>query len=253
MSYQGRQALGLKIKLRTATGADAVKATKTKGTGDAKIVFTAKTAGVAGNGISVAVVNPGGTSAPSVSVDGLAITINAGVTSDVIDSDVNEIIAAVYASAAAAALIDVTNGDGDGTSNIVAFAAENLASGADATHTYEEIPGLGDVTIPGLNRGTVDFTNHGSTSGYAEVVKSAVKEVRELSAPINFDPANSIHQALKAAELSDDPVSMQFVFTVAGLDFQSSALVLDIPLENAVRGIFKTTMKLVLTGAPVSI
>lgn len=254
MPYEARQSFGLKIKLRTVVGLDAVKASRTHGTGNSKIRFTAKVAGAAGNSITVALVNPGSTNTLSVGVVGNAITVTLGYASGAINSTVNDVIAKIYETAAAAALVDADNSDGDGTGLMTALAASALTGGADGTHTYQEIQGVGDVELPGLGRTTIDITSHSSPGAFAEYLKGKVRDGREFTMPLNFDPDDTVHQALADAEESDDPVVMQFQFDEApSLNFESDVLVLDIPKSFAVRGKLESSVKCMFTGAPTLI
>lgn len=250
MPYQGRQSFGFRCAIRTTAGDDAVKAALTKGTSDSKIVFTAKSGGTGGNSISVEAIDPGTDAALAVSVIGNVITIDLGYSSSAIDSTVNDVIAAIYANADAAALIDVTNGDGDGTGVLAAFAEASLVGGTAATHVFTDIPGIQDVDVPGLGRTALDFTSHSSEDGYAEYGKSKVKDGRSFTLPIKYDPQNAAHQALKSAEASDDPTVMRFYFSQPGADFENDVLVLDAPISNPVRDLLMMNVSCQLTGAP---
>lgn len=246
MPYKPDQSFQTKVSLRTATGNDAVKATYSHGSSNQEIVFTAVDAGAAGNSITVEITD----STPlSVSVTGTAISIVADATAD----SVNDVIAAVYADTDAAALVDVTDGSGDGTGLITALAQTNLATGADATHTYSEIPGVQDFTIPGLGRALLEYTNHSSPQAYEQILKSKIKRGRSLSIPINLDLSDTVHQALLAEEASDENSWLQFEPIVSGtrFSFQCEAAITNIPLESPVDGFYRTTVEVTLTGAPV--
>lgn len=105
---------------------------------DNALTFTAKTAGVGGDLISVAYVDPGANDAVlSVDVTDYAITVNLATDGGgSITSTAAEVKAAVEAKAEAAALVTVTIDTGDtgvaddGSGVVTALAAANLASGA---------------------------------------------------------------------------------------------------------------------------
>lgn len=253
MAYKGRPAFGLVVKLRTSVGADAVKASKTHGTSDAQLVFTAKTAGASGNSITVALVDPGSDGAISVGVSGSAITVTLGYASAAINSTANDVIAKIYQTPAAAALIDVTPGVGDGSDLVTALSASALTAGTDGTHVYSVIKGLQDVNIPGLSRTDLEFTNHSSEDGNSEYAKSIVREGREITLPLFWDPSDAVHMALKVEEASDESSSFQFVYPFSGQNFQTDALVLDISDANPIKGILTADVKIKFTGKPVSI
>lgn len=253
MSYKGRQAFGLIIELRTTTGSDGTKASKSHGAGDATLVFTAKKTGTPGNGISVALVDPGSDGALSVGVVGNAITVTLGYSSSAIDSTANAVIAAIYESAEAAALIDVTNGAGDGTGVVTALAAASLEGGTNDSHVWSPIPGLQDVSVPGRNRQSLEYTGHSSPEGYEEHAKSKIRGARPLNLPIKYDPLNPVHIALKAEEDSDDESYMRFKYPYGDENFESAVLVLDFPTENPMKDLLMTTVSCLLTGAPIAI
>lgn len=250
MSYRGRQAFGFRVAIRTSTGTDAVKATLTKGTGNSKIRFTAKAGGVDGNDITVAAINPGSNATLGIVVTGTDIVINLGYSSSAIDSTVNDVIAALYADEDAAALIDVDNSDGTGAGLLAAFAEAPLASGADATHTFEDIPGIQDTDSPGLGRTELDRTSHSSPDAYAEYEKSEVKDGRSFTLPIKFDPENTAHQAILDAEASSDPTVLRFYYPFGDMDYESEALILDCPISMPVRDLMMMNVSVRLTGAP---
>lgn len=254
MPIVGKQAFGLQVKLRTSVGAAAVKASRTMGTSNSQIVVTAKVAGTSGNSISIALVNPGSLGSLSVGVVGSTITVTLAHNGSAVTSTANQVIIALYNNAAASALIDASTGAGDGTGVVVAASNAALSGGTNSTSVYSLIEGVGDIDVPGLARTQIEYTNHSSANGYAEYVKSIVKEGRSLTLPLTFDPTNSVHIALKAEEASDNASRMQFIFPFGSqFNFESDVLVLNMPISNQVKGIMNTSVELLLTGAPVLI
>jgi hypothetical protein len=110
-----------------------VQATRTTVHGASSILWTAKYGGDDGNGIEVAITNPGANNATidvvvaGDDIDVSPATDNAGN----ITSTVNEIIAAVNASSSAAALLTASLAAGTGTGLVTAAAAADLAGGED--------------------------------------------------------------------------------------------------------------------------
>jgi len=88
--------------------------------------------GTKGNAITITLVNPGGNAPLSIVVSGPAITVNLATTGGVITSTVNDVLAAVKANSAAAALVDVTRTGGAGTDLAVAHGSIPLAGGLDS-------------------------------------------------------------------------------------------------------------------------
>ena len=95
------------------------------------LVFTADLAGYAGNSITVTYVDPGGVTATlGVVVTGSAIVVNLGRTGSAIDTTATALAAAIAASPAAAALVDVTNSGADtGAGLVTAMSIQSLTGG----------------------------------------------------------------------------------------------------------------------------
>lgn len=113
------------------------------------LVFTAVPLGTPGNAITVAYVDPGGTTAVlGVVVVGNAITVNLGRAASAINSTAALIAAAIAASAPAAALVTVANAAAnDGTGLVIAMGATNLTGGVDAAFVdvQVQLPGADSV------------------------------------------------------------------------------------------------------------
>jgi hypothetical protein len=254
MSYQARQSFGLKTLLRTTAGTAPVKAALSIGSSNAVVALEAVKGGVGGNNITVAFISPGtGTQSLGVVVTGEAIVVNLGYAASAITSTANEVIAAILASPQASALVTAGPGAGTGVTIVAAATAAPLTGGTNGPAVYSEIPGIGDIEIPGMGRASDDITSHSSAEGFAEYLKSKVKDGRSITFPINYDPANVVHQQLKLAEASDDPSRFRFVYPYAGGDFENDALVLNFSTSSPVRGVFTGSIEMQLTGAPLQV
>lgn len=253
MTYQARQSFGVKVYLKTTDGTAPVKATKSIGTSNAEVAFEAVAAGVGGNSITIAFVDPGSDADLSIAVTGSAIVVNLGYASSAIVSTANDVIAAILASPEASALVTADAGSGTGVSVVAAASAAAMSGGSNGTAVYSEIPGVGDIEIPGQGRASDDVTSHSSVEGYAEYLKSKVKDGRSINIPINYDPSNVVHQQLKLAEASDDPSRFRFVYPFTGGDFENDGLVLNFSTSSPVRGVFTGSVDVQLTGAPLII
>lgn len=97
------------------------------------ITWVANKAGAAGNAITIAITNPGGTvAAEVVTVAGNAISVAARTSSGAITSTAAQIMAAIQAHGEASDLVSVSNdGASNGTGAVAAVAATNLAGGSD--------------------------------------------------------------------------------------------------------------------------
>ena len=131
------------------------------------LVFTARTAGAAGNAISVCYVDPGAeTAGESVAVSGNDITVTLRSVSSVL-STAAQVKAAIEADAAAAALVSVANkAANDGTGAVIAMSATFLSGGSNATEAS-----AGDQMQESTNLYTAyrDVTKT-STDGWSVVV-----------------------------------------------------------------------------------
>ena len=162
-----------RVRPEVGTPVNAVAATlSTNLTGtNNDLVFTAKAAGVAGNSISVAYVDPGEeTASETVSVSGRSITVTLRSVSSVL-STATQVKAAIEANASAVALVSVANkAANDGTGSVIAMVAAVLASGVDATEAQ-----AGDMLVDGTNiyMATAEVTK-ASTSGWRKVAHSAL-------------------------------------------------------------------------------
>lgn len=252
MTYSAKQSFGLKVFLETSAGTAPTPAFVTTGASNAIVDFTAVQAGVGGNSITVTFVNPGATDTLEVVVTGNAIVVNLGY-SGAITSTANDVISAILASPEASALVIPSNGAGTGVSVVGAVSSTPLATGSNGTAVYSEIEGVGDMEIPGMGRASDDITSHSSVDGYAEYLKSKVKDGRSITIPINYDPLNAVHQQLKLAEASDESSRFRFVYPYAGGDFENDGLVLNFSTSSPVRGVFTGSIEVQLTGAPLAI
>lgn len=124
--------------ITTSPAEELAKAKLTTGTAgaDNSIVYTAKSAGVAGNSITVAHVDPAGNNAAlGVVVSGSAITVNLATDgASAPTSTADQVKDAIIASAPASALVDVSSvspSTGNGVAAVLA--ATNLAGGKAST------------------------------------------------------------------------------------------------------------------------
>jgi hypothetical protein len=64
-----------------------------------------------------------------------------------------------------------------------------------ATTTWEDVPGLGDITGPDETTDWLDLTSHDSPNESEEGVPT-VHRHGEIRAPMRYDPADPVHAAL---------------------------------------------------------
>ncbi|MFB9149518.1 phage tail sheath subtilisin-like domain-containing protein [Roseovarius ramblicola] len=117
-----------------AAGATAATLTTGRAAINTEIVLTAVTAGVAGNAITLSLVDPGDVSqALAVTVAGNAISVSLATdVSGVVTSTAGDVITALDGDASAAALVSAANGTGSDGTGVVSptLAAQSLSGGA---------------------------------------------------------------------------------------------------------------------------
>lgn len=69
--------------------------------------------------------------------------------------------------------------------------------------TYTAIGQVKDIGGPSISRGTIDVTDHDSTSGYREFL-AGLPDAGELSFAIGWDPASTVHDDAAGTGLIGD-------------------------------------------------
>ena len=141
---------------------------------NAGIRYTAKVPGTGGNAITITYVNPSTDGTLSVGVSGTAITVNLGYATGAITSTASQVLAAVNAYPAAAALVSaefVTGGNGEDL--VTALGTTHLAGGINGGGDYASLdvqPGSGTgitytAKAAGVNGNliTITYVNPGVT------------------------------------------------------------------------------------------
>lgn len=72
-----------------------------------------------------------------------------------------------------------------------------ILAGAAATPTTE-IPALKEVSMGGGDRAMIDVSNH-QTTNTKEQILEPLRDVRTLDATIFYDPADTVHERMRAA------------------------------------------------------
>lgn len=126
------KAFGKRVMLRAASGANATAASRTIGTTNSAVTYTAPVwRGVGGNAIRVAHIVAGNNTPLSVSVSGRDITVNVATSGvGAATSTATQVAAAVNASVPVADLGVLATAGGTGAGVVVAGAMGNLTGGA---------------------------------------------------------------------------------------------------------------------------
>lgn len=139
---------GLAFQVRQVNGGRARLATAMAGANN-DLLLVARAGGTGGNSIRLALVNPGGTVARSISVAGNDITVNLAVTAGVINASetATSIAASLNADAAASRLVAAFVAPGDtGAGVVIALALTNLAGGT-APNTLTNVRAGASVAV----------------------------------------------------------------------------------------------------------
>lgn len=242
MPYSARLSFGTILKLGDG-GAGAAKASYTHGSSNQQIVFEAVAAGTGGNSITVEIIN---NASLSVSTTGNAVTINA----DVAAHSVNAVIAAIYADATTKALINATDGAGDGTGLITALTSTALTGGTDSAEVFSPIPGVSNFNISGPTREEVDVTNHSSSQGAIETLPEGVYDPGSITFDLFYDASDATHQSL-LTEFNNKTISNYQIAYPAdvGVTKQFTGWVKSFGNESApVRGAATRSVEIRITG-----
>lgn len=188
--------MGSKIYIGDGGVGAGVKATRTIGTSNQQVLYTAKLAGTAGNSITVAQVNGGASQSLTVGVVGTAITVNLATDgSSVITSTASDVIDAIDASTAASALVDASNGTGNGSGLAVVGTAGALTGGTAGSEVFTAIGEVKGINGPNMSSSVVDVTNFDSANNTREFIASLI-DPGEITFDVNFLPANTAQQSL---------------------------------------------------------
>lgn len=178
----------------------AVAASLNTGTiGTDRIVWTAKTAGAAGDSITVALVKSGNNTPLSVEVAGQAITVHLATngTGDATSTAV-QVASAIGAHAGASALVTAASSD---TGVVEAAAATHLAGGRDATDTLKvnaiNEGKWGDALSVQIADGTQDAANE------FDLVVRLRGETVEVFKNLSMDESKTNHVEIVVNEVSE--------------------------------------------------
>lgn len=172
-SNDGIQKLGITIDNNSAAVAASLSTALAGDNNDIKLV--AKQAGVVGNHLELALVDPAGndqTLAVTVADGVISVSLATGAAG-AITSTADQVIAAINASATAGALVTASRKTGnDGTGVVTALAAANLTGGVDAQSPVKFVKGtvMGRVTASGLYRPYNDSASDGTQTAIGILV-----------------------------------------------------------------------------------
>lgn len=193
----GTSGFGTQLLRGDGGAGSAVAAARTIGAANTQVVYTAVTPGTQGNNISVAQIVAGNNTPLSVNVVGNAITVNletdgGGASA----STANDVVAAIFDSAAARALVNASNGAGDGTGLAVAGAAANLAGGTAGVEQFTPVAEITNISGPDETLELIDATHMGSPGARREFIPSLL-DSGEVTLDLNFLPSDTNQNGLR--------------------------------------------------------
>lgn len=177
-------------KFEDILGADAVKASTTRGTANAGRRITAKTGGVAGNSISYGETATGASAVLAVSVSGTTITVALATdTTGVVTSTANQVIAAINGHAGAAALVTASlPADSTGAAVVAASAAAALTGGVNGTKVGTKRTSRGRITLTDYHKNVVlCWTTVDKTVAGCYVIRKAINIEEDKNYEFNDD------------------------------------------------------------------
>lgn len=194
---QGTSGFGTLLKRGDGGVGAGTKASLTKGTTDSQIVIRWGTAGTAGNGKTVTIVESGTNTPLSVSVTTTDITINLE-TDGVGDSasTVNDVIAALYANETFRTYWEADDGVGDGTGILAAAATDTLAGGAAGAEVFTTVAEVTNISGPDESLELIDATHMESPGSRREFIPSLL-DSGEITLDLNFLPSDANQNGLR--------------------------------------------------------
>lgn len=239
---------GTKVKWGDG-GAGAAKATKSHGSTDSNLTFEAVTAGTLGNSITITLTNPGGTADLAVTVVDYDITVALGVSSGSIVSTANDVIAGIYQTAAAKALVNVSS-VGDGTGVVTALSKANLTGGTNSAETFYDLTGIDDITLDPGSYSRMDITSHSSTGPQAEMINEAFTSEGSVSFSMKWNISDTGHIALETDFDDNTSRNVQIIPPTGGGQTRSFvAQVTSLSEAYPVKGVITRDVKLGILGA----
>lgn len=128
------------------------------------------------------------------------------------------------------------------------YAAKGTKLQITITSTLTDIPALRDISLGVGQADLLDATTHDSSGSFREFI-NGFKDSDEATYTIVYDPANAVHEAIRAAH-GGASVAFALVLPDAGnATFAFSALVRTFTVNAPVDGILEASFTLKPTGA----
>lgn len=109
---------------------------------------------------------------------------------------------------------------------------------------------LKDIDIPEQVAKTVDVTTHDSSSGYAEKIKTGLKELTPFTATLVWDDSIASHTGVVAAFDATAPVTMNIITPSTAETIAFSGMVTKLSRESKQDGALMCKVEITPTGAP---
>lgn len=128
--------------------------------------------------------------------------------------------------------------------------------GTTLTFNGDPIAQIQDIDGPELSTDTVEITNHSSPDN-TEEFRPTIKRTGNVSFPLVFDPDNTGHQDLQAAQAARSKDSYVMTYpdetgtADAGASWSFDAYVVGFKNTSPVTGVLSADVTLKITGSPV--
>jgi len=132
---------------------------------------------------------------------------------------------------------------------INAFGTTLSRGDGQATETFTPIAHVTTISGPGMERSTIDVTDHGSPDGWQEF-KGGLKDAGEVSLEVNYDPSK--HDTLIADFEDDDPRNYKLTFPdPAATTWTFTAILTGFSAEAPVDDKLAASLTFKVSGKPV--
>ncbi len=132
------------------------------------------------------------------------------------------------------------------------FGAKLKRGDGGSPETFQEIIGCGDIEGPDVKVSFEESTNHASavvSGGFMEWIPS-LKDGESVKCPVNWNPADPVHQGLQADFDSSRLVNFQEVFpTIPQATVAFSGYIESFRFKAPVKGLTQRELQIKVTGA----
>jgi predicted secreted protein len=128
------------------------------------------------------------------------------------------------------------------------YAAKGTKLQVEISSVFTDIPNLGDITLSVGQTDLIPATTHDSANSFKEYL-NGFKDSDEFTGVIKYDPANAVHEYIRAAH-GGSAINMKLILPdVGNATFAFSALVRNFQVAAPVEGSLDANITFKPTGA----